>query len=110
MVAVGGAPELPAADSLDAVLAHQTANTALTDADAQLVQLLSHARPAIAAQAEAVLIADMGEEHHVAPLAMRRGPMLPSMKSALGNAHQAAQMAAGQRAAILGNILKLHGF
>jgi len=57
-----------------------------------------------------VLIADMGEEHHVAPLAMRRGPVLPGMQPALGNAHQAAQMAAGQRAAILGNILKLHGF
>ena len=42
---------------------------ALTDADAQLVQLLGHARPAIAAKAQAMLVADMGQENHVAPLA-----------------------------------------
>ena len=57
-----------------------------------------------------MLIADMGEEHHVAPLAMRRGPMLPRMEPALRNAHQAAQMGAGQRPTVFGNILKLHGF
>ena len=42
MVTVGGALELPAADNLDAVLAHQTAHPALADADAQLVQFLGH--------------------------------------------------------------------
>ena len=36
--------------------------------------------------------------------------VLPGMKPALGNTHQTAHMAAGQRATILGNILKLHGF
>lgn len=70
MVAVGGAFELPAADDPDAILAHQTAHPALADAYAKLVQLLGHARPAAAAQAQAVLIADMGQEHHIAPLAM----------------------------------------
>lgn len=59
------------------------ANPALTDADAQLVQLLGHARPAIAAQAQAVLIADVRQEHHIAPLAMRRGPVLPGMEPAV---------------------------
>ena len=83
VVAVGGALELPAADDLDAVLAHQSAHTALADADAQLIQLLGHARPAVAAQAQPVLIADMGEKHHVTPLAMRRGPVLPGMEPAL---------------------------
>ena len=110
MVAIGRALELPAADDLNAVLAHQTADPALADADAQLVQLLGHPWPAIAAKAQAVLIADMGEEHHVTPLAMRRGPVPPSMEPAFRNAHQAAQMAAGQGAAILGNILKPQGF
>jgi hypothetical protein len=68
------------------------------------------ARPTVAAQAQAVLVADMGQEHHVAPLAMRRGPVLPGMRPALRNAHQATQMAAGQVAVILGNMLKFHGF
>ena len=83
MVTVGGAFERPAADDLDAVLAHQTASAVLADADAQLFQLLGHARPAVAAQAQPVLVADMGEEHHVAPLATRWRPMLHSMKPML---------------------------
>ena len=82
-VAVGGALELPAADNLDAVLTHQTANATLADPDAQFVQLLGHAWPAVAAQAQAVLVADMGQEHHVAPLATRWWPMLPGMEPTL---------------------------
>ena len=58
------------------------AHPALADADAQLVQLLGHPWSAVAAQAQAVLVADMGEEHHVAPLAMRRGPVLAGMEPA----------------------------
>jgi len=86
------------------------AHPALADTDAQLVQFLGHAGPTITAQAQAVLIADMGEEHHVAPLAMRRGPVLPGMEPTLGHPHQTAEMAARESAAILGNILKSHGF
>ena len=71
---------------------------------------LGHARPAVAAKAQAVLIADVGQEHHVAPLSMRRWSMLPSPEAPLRHAHQMAKMTAGQAAAILGNILKLHGF
>ncbi len=60
----------------DAVLTHRAPNPADADADAQLIQLLGHAWPAVAAQAQPVSVADMGEEHHVASLAMRRGPVL----------------------------------
>ncbi len=62
--------------------ATNAAHPALADADAQLVQLLGHPWSAVAAQAQAVLVADMGEEHHVAPLAMRRGPVLAGMEPA----------------------------
>ena len=110
VITVGRALELSAADDLDTILAHQAAHPALADADAQLVQLLCHARSAVAAKAQAVLVANVGQEHHVTPLAMRWGPVLPGMKTALRHPHQAAQMAAGQHAAILGNILKPHGF
>ena len=81
----------------------------LADPQAQLVQLLGHTRPAVAAQAQTMLIADIGQEHHVAPLAMRWWPVLPSLEPALCHAHQSAQMAARQGAAIVGNVLKPHG-
>ena len=83
MVAVGGRLELAGSNDLYAVLTHQAPDTALADTDAQLVQLLGHARPAVTAQAQAVLIANVRQEHHVAPQAMRRGPVLPSMQPAL---------------------------
>jgi hypothetical protein len=83
MIAVGGALELSASDDLDAVLTHQAANPALADADAQLVQLLGHPWSAVAAKAQAVLVADMGQEHHVASLAMRWRAMLPGVQAAL---------------------------
>jgi hypothetical protein len=73
MIAVGGALELAAADDLNAILAHKSPDTALADADTQLVQLLGHPWSSVAAQAQPMLTADMGEEHHVAPLTMRRG-------------------------------------
>ena len=82
VIAVSGALELAAADDPDAILAHKPPDTPLSDTNAQLVQLLGHPWSTVAAQAQAVLIADMGEEHHVAPLAIRRGPVLPGMKSA----------------------------
>ena len=74
------------------------------------VQLLGHARSAAASQTQTVLIADMGKEHHVAPLLMRWRPVLPDTQPAIRNTHQVAQKAACQTAAIVGNILKLHGF
>ena len=54
-------------------------DAALADPQAQLIQFLGLAWPAVAAKAQAVLIADMRQEHHVAPLPMRRGPVLPGI-------------------------------
>jgi hypothetical protein len=59
---------------------------------------------------QAVLGADMGKERQIAPLAMRREPMRRGMEPALCYPHKAAQMAAGQHAAILDTKLKLHDF
>lgn len=52
-----------------------------------------------------MLIADVRQEHHVAPLAMRWGPVFPAMEPTLSHPHQATQMAAGQGPAIFGNTL-----
>ena len=49
-------------------------DTPLSDTNAQLVQLLGHTRPAVAAQAQPMLFADMRQDHHVAPLTDGRGP------------------------------------
>ena len=83
VIAVRSRFEFASPNDLYAILAHQSPDTALADADAQFVQLLGHARPAVAAQAQAVLVADMGQEHPITPLAMRGGPVLPGMEPAL---------------------------
>ena len=75
--------ELAGPNYLNAVLSHQAPDMALADTDTQLVKLLGHARPAVTAEAQAMLIADMSQEHHAAPLAMRRGPVLARMEPAL---------------------------
>jgi len=71
VIAVGGALELAAADNPDAVLAHSTAHATLPHRQARFVQFLGHARSAIAAQAQAVLVADMSQDHHVSSLTGR---------------------------------------
>lgn len=57
----GRGAELTAADDANAVLAHEPAHPALADPQAQFVQFLGHTMPAIAAQAQPMLIADMGQ-------------------------------------------------
>ena len=70
----------------------------------------THARATVAAQVQAVLITDMGQKHPVASRPVRRWPRLPRPEPALGHAHQGARMAAGQTAAMVGTIWKLHDF
>lgn len=65
-----GAPELAAADNPDTVLAHSAAHATLPHLQAQFVQFLGHAL-AIAAQAQAVLVADMSHDHHASSLMVR---------------------------------------
>ena len=65
----------------------------------------------------------MGQKHHVASMAMRWGPPLtvckqtvagqrvpPGPQAAFAHPQQTTQMTAYQATAIVGNILKLHGF
>ena len=54
-------------------------DAALANPQAQLIQILALAWPAVAAKAQTMLIADMRQEHHVAPLPMRWGPVLPGI-------------------------------
>ncbi len=90
MVAIGRYLVFPGPNDLDAVLAHQTANTAMPDIEAQLLQLLGHPGAAVAAQAQAMLIADMGQQHHVGALASRRRALPPGPQSAIRHAQHSA--------------------
>ena len=58
--------------------ARHASPTRKPDTQARLVQLFRHSGATIAALAQSVLIANMRQKHHVAPLLMRYRPMLPS--------------------------------
>jgi len=56
-------------DNRYAILAHQSANPAMTNVQPQLLQFFGHSGAAVALQAQAVLLPDMGEQNQVSPLA-----------------------------------------
>ena len=58
------------------VLAHQSANTPMTDFQPQFFEFLCHPGPPIAAQRQAMLFSDMSQQHHILTLALadRTGP------------------------------------
>jgi hypothetical protein len=68
VITVGRTFEFAAAQNLDAVIAHDPGDAALTDLDTQLFQFLRHTRTAIATQGEPVLFADMSQQDHVPSL------------------------------------------
>jgi len=52
------------------VLAHQPANTPMTDFQPQFFEFLRHPGPPIAAQRQAMLFSDMSQQHHILTLAL----------------------------------------
>lgn len=52
----------------DAVLAHQTVHTAMTDVQADLLQLFGHSWPAVATKAQAGLFFDVCKRDHIRSL------------------------------------------
>lgn len=62
-------------------------------AHGQVLQLLGHARLAMAAHAQPIQTTQIGAEQLVSPLAVRGAPMLPGMTPALGHAPQSVQKA-----------------
>ena len=69
-------------DDLDAVLAHQTAHTPVTDVQPQLLQLFGHPWPSIALQAEPMLLTDVGEKGHIITLSLAHWAHPPSTEPA----------------------------
>ncbi len=88
-------------DNANRVLPHQAPHPAVPNAQAQLVQLFCHSGAAIAALAQSVLLADMRQKHHVAPLPMGCGAVFPSTKATICDPHHAAGMRPGKATAIV---------
>lgn len=78
-------------------------------ADTQFIQLLGHAQTAIAAQVQPVLLADVRQDRHIAPLTLRWRAAPPCPQPTICHTQQAAQPAVRQDPAISGNELKPHG-
>lgn len=68
VVAVGGVLEFTAAQNLNAVVMHDPNAAVLTALETQCLQFLHHARTAIPAQTEPMLLANMGQKDHVSAL------------------------------------------
>jgi len=56
-------------DDLDTILTHQTSYTPVPNIQPRLLQLFGHTGAAIALQAKAVLLTDMGQKYHIITLA-----------------------------------------
>ena len=65
VIAVGGRFEFPRSFNDNPVLAHQSSDTPVPHVNANLLEFFSHPGAAIAAQAQARLLLDMGQNHHV---------------------------------------------
>ncbi len=57
-------------DHSEAVLAHQTADTAVTNIQADLLQFFRHAGTSIAAKAQTMLLANVSQQNKIIPLAL----------------------------------------
>jgi hypothetical protein len=110
VIAVGSCFEFMGSHNANRVLAHQTPHPAVPNTQAHLVQLFRHSGPTIAALAQSVLLADMRQKHHVAPLPMRYRPILPSPKATIRNPHHAADMCHRKGSSIVIQKRELHGF
>ena len=78
VVAVSRGFILLCSDDLNVVLTHQTTDATVPNLPSRFLQLLSHAWPAIALQAQAVLLTDMGQQHHIIALSLAHWTYPPS--------------------------------
>ena len=65
MIAVGRDLVFLGPDDFDAILPHYAAQAPVSNLKTRFLQFFGRARPAIALQAEAVLFADMRQDHHI---------------------------------------------
>src|SRR6056300_726703 len=90
------------------VLSHQAANAAMPGVKAQLLQLCGHAGPAIAAQRQAELLANMGNQHQVGALPTTGRAGTPSAVALRVDVHNLAQAVHWDAASVFFNEGKSH--
>ena len=74
-----------------AILAHQTADAPVTDLQADLLQLFGHARPAVTAKTQTMLLANMSQQNQVIALTLTDRPSAPGTVSTRCNTQDPAQ-------------------
>jgi len=82
----------------------------MADIQADLLQCLSHARPAITAKAETGLFFDMRQRHRVGPLSAAGRATAECPQPTRTDPHNTAHPANEKRRLVLFNELKPHGF
>jgi hypothetical protein len=90
------------------VLAHQSADTAVTNIQTKLFQLFGHSRSAIAVQTQAMLLPDMGQQNHVFMLTKAGRPVAPGSVATWGDIHNPAKPLGGDAIAVLFNKYEPH--
>ena len=92
------------------ILAHQTPDTVVTDINAYLFRLFGHPRAATAAQAQARLLLDMGQNHHVDVLPAAGRAAVKGPQPAWADVHHMAQPVGRERPNMFFNEPEPHGF
>lgn len=82
---------LTGSNDLNAILAHQTANTTMTDSKADLFQFLRHPWATITAKAVMVLFSNVSQQDHVLPLSIAHRTSTPRSVSSRCNTQNMAQ-------------------
>ena len=93
-----------------AVLAHQSANAAMPDIQADFFQLFCHPGPAVAAQAETGLFFDVRQSDKVRPLPAAGWTVAESPQASGTDIHDVTQPVGGKAVTMFLDEPKPHGF
>ena len=110
MITVCGRFELARSFNGNPVLTHQATDAPVTHIDTDLLQLLSHPWAAIAAQAQARLFLDVGQNDHIRALPAAGGTVPESPQSTRADIYYLTKSINREGPALFFNKPKPHGF
>jgi hypothetical protein len=91
VITISGCLVFACPDNAKAVHTHQTAHATVSNQQAYFLQFQSHSRPAITAQTEMILLADMGQQNHVVSLTFADRTVTPGPQATRCDPQQSAQ-------------------
>ena len=110
VIAVCGDLVFTGSDDGYTILAHQSANPAMSDVQADFLQLFRHPWPAVAAQAETRLFLDMRQRHQIGPLPATGRSAAERPQSSRANADDIAKTIGWKVGPVFFDKPKLHCF